>query len=148
MRHVFQDSYSDELFADLWNHFAAPENWRCFDDAKPVIDGLIEMGFQIGIASNFDQRLKPIVSDTFPQLDSSMVFCSSEIGFAKPDVRFFKTIERDLKRKLDRVDPLMIGDHWKLDFDAASRAGWNALWKSGDNLPKLEVIQNQFLRSR
>ena len=50
-------------------------------------------------------------------------FSAEAIGFAKPDVRFFRHIESELDMKRDAF--ILIGDSEKYDQEGASAAGWN-----------------------
>lgn len=143
---VFAEAYTDELFANLWQHFACPDHWSCFPDANSTIDELLREDIPVAIASNFDCRLEPIIRGLFSEFPSMPVFCSTEIGFSKPDVRFFTGIEKRLAGLFGRVQPLMIGDHWVLDVEVSQRAGWRSIWKSGERLPKVKEITNHFFR--
>ena len=44
-------------FAELFEHFARPESWRCFDDVARTLSSLEHRGYRVLIASNFDARL-------------------------------------------------------------------------------------------
>jgi putative hydrolase of the HAD superfamily len=48
---------SAKCFAELFGHFARPENWRLYDDVSETLSRVRQRGFRIAIASNFDQRL-------------------------------------------------------------------------------------------
>jgi putative hydrolase of the HAD superfamily len=122
------DDVSDaggQLFDDLWNHFAAPKNWRTFDEAPSVINSLIERGYMVGVASNFDERLPSIMKRLCPQIAGERIFHSADVGWAKPDKRFYKTVEELLGVESGSI--LMIGDHWKNDFAGPLSAGWTAI---------------------
>lgn len=144
---IFGDAYSEQLFSRLWQHFAQPANWRRLDRAGPLIESLQHSGVPAGVASNFDSRLLPIIQFHFPTIDRSMVFWSTGVGYAKPDVRFFREIEKRARRQMPVTGMLMIGDDWRLDIDAARRAGWNTIWKSGPGLPSIHSIRDHFRRN-
>src|SRR5439155_19856829 len=55
-------------FAELWNHFARPDAWRCCRDVGPALHGWRVVGCPIRIASNFDGRLRGIVAG-LPELE-------------------------------------------------------------------------------
>ena len=78
----------------------------------------------IAIASNFDDRLPQILKGLRPLSGCQHVFWSSQIGFAKPDLRFFRYIERSLNLRPHQL--LMIGDSEMADFGGARQAGWKA----------------------
>ena len=63
--HVFQESdKKSELFNALWNHFARPDAWKVYPDVPEAIRRLKMCDSRIGIASNFDSRLKLIVQES------------------------------------------------------------------------------------
>lgn len=126
-RLVFEivESENAQIFTDLWDHFANPHHWRLFDDVAPTWNWLAAEGFQLAIASNFDARLKNIVAALAPIRSAKTVFISSELGFRKPSLRFFRSIERELGQPAGTL--LMIGDSLTADFQAAKAAGWQAL---------------------
>lgn len=115
----------DELFAALWNHFANGRHWRLYDDVIPTWNLLQQHGLRVGIASNFDKRLKQVVQ-AFPLLNNVPTFCSAEVGFAKPDRRFFAAIEQTLACRPTEI--LLVGDHYDCDYLGAQNAGWHSIW--------------------
>jgi len=124
--------HADAVFEQLWEHFADARHWRLFDDVGNTLDRLRGRGFRMGIASNFDGRLKNIVSGQRALGACEVVFVSSEIGYSKPDERFFLTVQQLLG-----VDPeqiALVGDDEVCDVQAAIAAGWRAIYldrKSG-----------------
>lgn len=54
------------------------------------------------------------------------IFISGEIGYIKPDVQSFRTVEKALD--LDPEESLMIGDNYSSDIKGAMEAGWKTLW--------------------
>ncbi|MGE0761025.1 MAG: HAD family hydrolase, partial [Pirellulaceae bacterium] len=94
---VFDDvptSNRDALFQELWSHFEAPPSWKLFDDVPGVWDELRRRGKQLGIASNFDARLITLCRTLAPLDTAERVFCSSQVGYCKPDHRFFLAIQQ------------------------------------------------------
>jgi putative hydrolase of the HAD superfamily len=53
------------------------------------------------------------------------VFISAEIGFLKPDVRFFRAVERRLNLLPSEI--ALVGDDEIADFCGARQAGWRAI---------------------
>lgn len=143
---VFQADFQPQLFEELWQHFAQPGSWRVLPNVSETIGELQSKGFAIGIASNFDSRICEICRELFPMIPAERVFYSTQLGFAKPDVRFYKQIESRMNG-ISFGCPLMIGDNWSFDVDAARRAGWRAVWKQGTELPSVPEIEAHFFRS-
>ena len=65
------------------------------------------------------------------------VFTSGELGFRKPDPRFFRGLQSVLGLDPDQL--VMIGDDYRADILGAQLAGWNSLWfnPSGTTAPGL-----------
>jgi putative hydrolase of the HAD superfamily len=125
---VFDDVANvDDLFKQLWDHFAAAENWSLYDDVTRCWTRLSEQGFRIAIASNFDSRLIDIVKRHETLALSEAVFCSAEVGFRKPDPEFYRAIESSLG--IDASDEVhFIGDDKENDFHAPVQYGWKAFY--------------------
>lgn len=116
----------EELFRQLWLHFAEPGHWRLFPDVAPVLEWLDAQGVAWGIASNFDDRLRGICQH-LPELSRCQhLFLSSEIGWRKPSPEYFRAVERELR--LGPPELLLIGDDVENDFLAVQAAGWGAAW--------------------
>lgn len=129
---VFDDvaDIDAEVFPRLWEHFGNARNWQLFADAIPTWQALAEAGYVLGLASNFDSRLRDVCRG-FPLLaDCPHVFASSDLGWAKPAVEFFRSVERKLGRRADEV--LLVGDDWRNDYQGAVEAGWQARWLDRD----------------
>lgn len=116
----------DSLFEDLWQHFASPASWQTYDDVSAVWTKLHKRNVSIGIASNFDARLERIVAGDPVLRQCDRLFISSQIGWAKPSVAFYRSIERELNVSPSEI--LMIGDDFENDVAAPRRCGWHAIW--------------------
>jgi len=125
---VFDDvpDASGPLFRTLWQHFAQPESWRLFDDVALVVCELAERGYRLAIASNFDRRLRTTVQADPILRRCERCFISSEIGFPKPDSRFYIAAAAQLDLPPDEI--LLVGDDWTNDILGARAAGWQAIW--------------------
>lgn len=146
--HVFDD-HSDvieSIFHDLWQHFAQPESWRPLDDVAPLVRELKRRGYEVGIASNFDDRLLPIIEHYFSQFELP-VYVSSDLGSVKPSRRFFTEIEA--RTGLSAEELFLVGDDPENDYHAPQAAGWRACLvdrnppKSGDpphEVPPVDVV--------
>ncbi len=114
------------LFQHLWDHYSRPQSWQVYDDVPATLEMLDQAAVPVAIGSNFDQRLLAICAG-LPQLAAvKNVYCSSQIGFCKPDPRFFQAVANRLRTSGDRL--LMIGDGWEQDYLAPRRAGWQSVY--------------------
>ncbi len=120
---VGEAAAGDGLFAALWDHFADAGNWSVMEAAAAWIDEARRMGLIVGVASNFDERLHGILT-AMPELGvDESVFVSSEIGWRKPSLAFFRAIEKRLG--LAAGELMLIGDDVHNDVEAAREAGWH-----------------------
>lgn len=114
------------LLDELWRHFGAAASWRLYDDVAPTWLELARRGYVLGIASNFDSRLRTICRD-LPPLDACPhLFVSSEIGFPKPELRFYRAVEYDLGLASEQI--LLVGDDFGPDIAGPRAAGWQTMW--------------------
>jgi putative hydrolase of the HAD superfamily len=113
------------IFEQLWQHFARPESWQLYDDVSIALVELNRRGLKLGIASNFDARLIPIVRGHPPLAVCKAVFVSSHVGYTKPDPRFFQAIEAQLGVSPEQI--ALVGDDELSDVAGATRAGWRAI---------------------
>lgn len=113
-------------FGELNSHFARPSSWRLNPDAPAVLRPLRDRGLVLGIASNFDERLRPVV-DGFPELEPlrDRVVISAAVGHRKPSGRFFAEMTR--LAGVDPSDIMLVGDDLCNDYEGASSAGLAAV---------------------
>lgn len=126
----------DTLFEALWAHYADPHSWSTIQKSAHALKHLLKHDQAVYIASNFDERLFPIIHKHFPALSSDNIFVSSHIGYAKPDKRFFIAIENKL-RSSHETRFILIGDNPINDLAGAIRAGWECL-----DVERIELLKN------
>lgn len=131
----------DSVFNELYAHFARPEAWRVTDGAGEMLAELLKRGLTLGLASNFDCRLNPIV-DGLPEL--SIIKCrviSSAIGWLKPSPRFFEAVIRSAGCAASEI--LFVGDDRMNDFTGARAAGMQAVLFDSrpDEIPGIKRIR-------
>ena len=115
----------ETIYEMLWKHFAQPENWRQYGDVSAIWPELQARGYALGIASNFDERLRGVLRGHEPLDRCEALFVSSQIGFPKPAPEFFAGIEERLALPGEQI--LLVGDDELNDYQAARAAGWRAL---------------------
>ena len=116
---------SDEVFAELWDYFAQSRAWHVAPDAPAVLSKFSQRGYVLGIASNFDSRLHRLL-DSLPELTPiAKRVLSSEVGWRKPDRRFFEAVMRSAGCPPRQI--LFVGDDPVSDYDAAKSAGLHAV---------------------
>ena len=132
VREVFSDVQEQETcFRELWDHFARPNSWRCFEDVGVTIDRLAHSGLRLAIASNFDGRLN-LVCDSLPALAPiERRVISAEVGSRKPAPEFYAALSRACECNPHEI--LMVGDDLENDVLAARAAGFQAIYLDRDN---------------
>ncbi|MGX7014260.1 YjjG family noncanonical pyrimidine nucleotidase [Vagococcus silagei] len=123
--------------------------------ARALLESVQNLGFCIlsgtnGIGKTQRRRLE---NNSFSKYFDKL-FISEELGFEKPDVRFFDYIFNDLQIK-DHSEVLMIGDSLSSDILGANRVGIDSVWFNPDRLindtliePTFEVAQLQEITDR
>lgn len=124
-----KDPYGS-LINTLWDHFGSPPSWHLFDDVAPAWQELTSRGYLIGIASNFDGRLRSICRSHPPLDECRHIFASSEVGFPKPEPAFYRAVEEQLALRPEQI--LLIGDDQEADVIGPTAAGWQARWLRRD----------------
>jgi putative hydrolase of the HAD superfamily len=116
---------AEACFADLYAHFARPAAWRVEAQAAEVLRALAARGLTVGVASNFDRRLRG-VADGLPALaDVRHFFISSEVGWRKPAPQFFAALAAGAGVPAGRI--LLVGDDRDNDYLGAQAAGLRAV---------------------
>lgn len=108
------------LFEKLYEFYARSEAWNVFEDVVPALDQLAA-DHRLLVLSNFDSRLRPVLSghDLLRFFDD--VIISSEVGAAKPDQRMFQAALESAACAPEFC--LHIGDDFKCDGEGAQAAG-------------------------
>ncbi|MEX2138171.1 MAG: HAD-IA family hydrolase [Pirellulales bacterium] len=115
----------EELYTRLWEHFSLPASWRLYHDVADCWRRWSDRRVMLGIASNFDERLRGICRG-LPPLDCEHVFMSSRLGWRKPAAQFFHAIEDTVALRPDEL--LLVGDDWASDCLGATVAGWQTVY--------------------
>lgn len=116
---------SRTFFQALYTEFGRAEAWRVFDDVVPTIEALAGIGIDLGIISNWDDRLRPLLRDLRLDRYFNSILVSCETGFAKPSPVIYQEALRRLGRPAAAV--LHVGDELQDDFAGATTAGFSAL---------------------
>src|SRR5262249_25061791 len=109
----------------LYAYFARPQAWRAAPGAAALLAALRAEAYVVGIASNFDHRLRPILAglDELGPLEHLAI--SSEVGWKKPAPEFFAAL--GAMAGLSPGEILLVGDDLDNDFHGARRAGLASL---------------------
>ena len=115
----------DEFFDRVFEVFEDPSSWRLFPDTVSTLTSLKAQGFELGIISNFDTRLFPVIRGLGIAEVFDTVTISSLAQAAKPAQKIFQ-LALD-KHAVDPDEALHVGDSLRDDAEGAVGAGLQAL---------------------
>ena len=115
----------EACFEELFEHFSRPEAWRLDAEVPGLLEQLARRGYALGLASNYDSRLRRVLAGLPVLRLITHQVISSEVGWRKPAARFFVALGRVVGLPLNQI--LYIGDSWVNDYEGARAAGLSAL---------------------
>jgi putative hydrolase of the HAD superfamily len=113
-------------FAELWDHFSSPTAWRCLPDVGPVLAELSRRGLTIGMASNFDSRLRNVAAGLADLGPVRPIVVSAEVGWRKPAHEFFAAAVVAFHCSPQQL--LVVGDDFENDYAGGTAAGLRAIF--------------------
>ncbi|MFA6561945.1 MAG: HAD-IA family hydrolase [Verrucomicrobiia bacterium] len=116
----------EAYFDELYELFARPEVWRLFPDAVETLTAVRRRGLKVGLLSNWDHRLRPVLEGLglMPLLDAVTISC--EVGAEKPDPKIFHAAWSALG--VARGDEVLhVGDSYRDDVLGALAVGMGAV---------------------
>lgn len=116
----------DHFFAALYDEFALAKHWELFPDVIPCLDRLERRSLPVGVVSNWDSRLHPVLDGLGIGARPRFVLTSAEFGAEKPDPSIFRAGAARLGLAPGQV--LYVGDSLDHDVRGAHAAGLQALW--------------------
>ena len=126
VREVLPDVHAPgACFEELFEHFARPESWRCFEDVGSTLAELQARGYAILIASNFDARLNRVCDGLAELRALRGRVISSLVGYRKAHRSFYAAVAA--AAACDPREVLMIGDDFANDVKSARDAGFAAV---------------------
>lgn len=148
-----EDVQTVKLYERLMSHFESAEAYELYSDVKPVLEALTENKVPFVAATNSDDRARNILDSLgighyFSDNDINL---SYDVGYAKPDRRFYSSYFSHHFAAANAADPLLtmtqflertwhIGDDYDKDFVGAVRAGCNGVYL--DRLQSSVFFQN------
>ncbi|XP_034942267.1 rhythmically expressed gene 2 protein-like [Chelonus insularis] len=146
------DEKLHQIATTLIEQYSTKQGWHVLPGAVNILQYLNNQKIILGVISNFDKRLEPILISTGIRKYFSFIITSYDYGREKPDVILFEKalelVQQTRGEKITSLQALHIGDNLKLDYDGAKNAGWNAFLmdpNSGDKLksiPEFERFKN------
>ena len=110
-----------EFFPAVYDRFADAACWHIYDDVLPTLEALAARGIKLGLISNWDERLRPLLHNLKLDRHFSSIVISCEAGTTKPDERLFAQAARELGVAPGEL--LHVGDSMAMDVTGAEAAG-------------------------
>ena len=115
----------EACFRELYSHFARPDAWAVHAEAGPTLAALADHGRLVGLASNFDGRLRGVAAGLVELRPIRSLVISSEVGWRKPAAEFYQAVGRAAGTTLEKI--VFVGDDPVNDYDGARAAGLSAV---------------------
>jgi putative hydrolase of the HAD superfamily len=109
------------FFPAVFDRFADADTWRLYDDVVPALEALARRGVKLGVISNWDDRLRPLLAALNLTRFFTNIVVSCEAGATKPDARLFARAARELGVAPGEL--LHVGDSLVCDVRGATAAG-------------------------
>jgi len=113
------------FFESLYARFTEPESWHVFEDVLPTLESLRRRNLRLGILSNWDDRLRPLLNRLGLTGYFEVIVVSCEVGHRKPAVEIFQHAARAFG--IHPRNLLHVGDSEEHDIAGANQAGAQAL---------------------
>jgi putative hydrolase of the HAD superfamily len=112
-------------FEELFEIFAHGDAWQVFPEVEDTLREAQSRGLHIGVISNWDERLRPLLDEIglAHYFDSITVSC--EVGAEKPDARIFQAALR--VAGVAAEEAVHIGDNENEDVRGAEAVGLSAV---------------------
>lgn len=119
-----------EFFAALYDYFKTADPWFIYPDTHQALTYWQKQGVELGVLSNFDTRIHPVLTALGLSDFFTSVTISTEVGAAKPDPKVFQAALE--KHNCTAEQAWHIGDSFREDYEGAKAAGLKAIWLKRD----------------
>ncbi|OIP68915.1 MAG: hydrolase [Oscillatoriales cyanobacterium CG2_30_40_61] len=130
------DNFTDfpAFFQALYGYFETEKPWFVYPDVPPKLKSWQEQGIELGVLSNFDSRLYPVLDALNLAEFFQTVTISTEAGAAKPSAEIFQIALN--KHQCSPPEVWHIGDSFKADYQGAKALGIRGILLHRDEPPK------------
>jgi putative hydrolase of the HAD superfamily len=112
-------------FEELFKTFAGPNAWQVFPDVEDTMREARARGLHVGVISNWDERLRPLLTDMGLARHFGSITVSCEVGAEKPDGRMFHAALQAAGVAADEA--VHVGDNDNEDVRGAEAVGMRAI---------------------
>jgi putative hydrolase of the HAD superfamily len=115
----------EAYFETLYEAFVQPEAWRIYPDVIATLQAVRNHGVHVGVISNWDARLRPLLErlELTPFFDSVTISC--EVGVEKPAAAIFQAALN--RAGLTAEQAIHVGDSESEDVRGAIGVGMSAM---------------------
>ena len=137
---------SARFFPAIYRRFEEPDVWKIHDDVIPTLDDLAGRGFRLALVSNWDTRLRPLLTHLKLLSFFETATISGELGFTKPSPVLFEQTLKKLGLPASAV--VHVGDSLAEDVDGAEAVGITAIMiqrqgqKAANSIENLNELSN------
>ncbi len=111
----------DDFFKKLFRHFTLAETWFVYADVIPCLEELMRQGYVVGLISNFDLRVLPLLDNLQLSRLLDSVTVPALAHAAKPEPGIFNAALA--RHSLRPEESVYVGDSLGDDVEGARRAG-------------------------
>jgi putative hydrolase of the HAD superfamily len=116
---------STTFFRELYERFSQAATWRIYPDVEPTLAALAGRGLKLGVVSNWDDRLRPLLHSLGLARHFEIIVVSYEVGVSKPASAIFQEATERLGVAPCAI--LHVGDSFEVDVQGALAAGFKAV---------------------
>jgi putative hydrolase of the HAD superfamily len=116
---------NQNCFEELYETFAHADAWQVFPDVEETLHKARSRGLHVGVISNWDERLRPLLEEIGLARYFDSITISCEVGVEKPDARVFQSALRVAGIAADQA--VHIGDSDKADVRGAEAVGMTGI---------------------
>ncbi len=133
----------EAVFEACYAAFASADAWHVYSDTLPTLEAFARRGMRMGVLSNWDHRLSPLLERLSLSRYFDVQIVSAIERLEKPDPRIFELAMA--RAGLRPEEMLYVGDHAHLDLDPARALGIQAYLVDRAGRQKGEFILRSLL---
>ncbi|BDA50706.1 probable haloacid dehalogenase-like hydrolase domain-containing protein [Coccomyxa sp. Obi] len=129
-----------KMLEKLYNHYLQPSAWKLAPGALDVLAQIKSSGMKLAVVSNFDTRLRPLLTTMGAADIFDALIISAEVGAEKPNPLIFEIACQQLGVLPEET--VHVGDDRRNDITGARSAGCHA-WLWGSDVKSFEEVAQQ-----
>jgi putative hydrolase of the HAD superfamily len=115
----------ESLVTDMYTTFSSSSSYRLFDDVLPALERLTEMGYRLGLISNFEEWLEEMLVELEVGHLFDVSIISGSEGMEKPDPEIYRRALT--KAGVEASAAVHVGDSPANDITPAVEVGITAV---------------------